>query len=180
MTGVVEVSGTSTISFSPNRDNTLYEDPTGQLSNGQGIYFFDGKNGSNRASRVGRVRSQLDPHERDGHGCDAFPVPLDGFRGFPDGFLEQSAAGLGEGASNAGDPGGNGTQAAAGDATWLQPSTISVFGSSRRRFFADHQCVHDGGRGENKLHLERQRSNRRRAGVGLQSDGKLWVGHSWQ
>ena len=32
-----------TVSLLPQKDNTLYEDPAGQLSNGQGIYLFAGK-----------------------------------------------------------------------------------------------------------------------------------------
>jgi hypothetical protein len=37
-------SGTfaDTVSLLPQKDNTLYEDPAGQLSNGQGIYLFAG------------------------------------------------------------------------------------------------------------------------------------------
>src|ERR1700675_148704 len=31
-----------TVLLSPQKDNTLYEDPAGQLSNGQGIYLFTG------------------------------------------------------------------------------------------------------------------------------------------
>ena len=32
-----------TVSLSPQKNNTLYEDSTGQLSNGRGIYLFTGK-----------------------------------------------------------------------------------------------------------------------------------------
>ena len=34
-----------TVFLSPQKDNTLYEDSTGQLSNGQGIYLFAGLTG---------------------------------------------------------------------------------------------------------------------------------------
>jgi plastocyanin len=120
MTGTVEVSGTSTISFSPNRDNTLYEDPTGQLSNGQGIYFFDGKTGANLLRR-GLIAFDLSSIPASATITDA---TLSMFLSMTQGgsqavSVSKALQDWGEGTSNAGDPGGNGTQAAAGDATWL-------------------------------------------------------------
>jgi hypothetical protein len=121
MTGRVDVSGTSTISFSPHRDNTLYEDPTGQLSNGQGIYFFAGKTGGNLLRR-GLIAFDLTSIPPNATITDA-SLSM---------FLSMTAQGdpaavslskvlqdWGEGASDAGAPGGQGVQAAAGDATWL-------------------------------------------------------------
>jgi plastocyanin len=120
MTGTVEVSGTSTVSFSPNRDNTLYEDPTGQLSNGQGIYFFDGKTGANLLRR-GLIAFDLSSIPANATITDA---TLSMFLSMNQGgsetvSLSKVSQDWGEGASNAGDPGGGGTRAAAGDATWL-------------------------------------------------------------
>jgi plastocyanin len=120
MTGTVEVSGTSTVSFSPNRDNTMYEDPTGQLSNGQGIYFFDGKTSGNLIRR-GLVAFDLTSLPANAIVTNA---SLAMFLSMNQGgsqavTLTKASQDWGEGASNAGDPGGNGTQAAAGDATWL-------------------------------------------------------------
>jgi plastocyanin len=120
MFGTVEVSGTSTISFSPNRDNTLYEDPTGQLSNGQGIYFFDGKTSANLLRR-GLIAFDLSSLPATATITDA---TLSMFLSMNQGgsqsiSLSKASQDWGEGASNAGDPGGAGTQAAAGDATWL-------------------------------------------------------------
>ena len=96
MTGTVEVSGTSTVSFSPNRDNTLYEDPTGQLSNGQGIYFFDGKTGSNLLRR-GLIAFDLSSIPTNATVTDAtLSMFLSMTQGaFRCGFLEQSVARLG-------------------------------------------------------------------------------------
>src|SRR5947208_15086093 len=37
--------------LSPQKDNTLYQDPKGFLSNGQGIYFFAGMTGANTLRR---------------------------------------------------------------------------------------------------------------------------------
>src|SRR5438477_12265411 len=43
-----------TVSFLPEKDNTLYLDLNGQLSNGQGIYLFAGRT-SNDALRRGLI-----------------------------------------------------------------------------------------------------------------------------
>jgi len=120
MTGTVNVFGTSTVSLPPTRDNTLYEDPTGQLSNGQGIYFFAGKTGSNLLRR-GVVAFDLTSIPANATVTDA---TLSLFLSMIQGPAEtvsvsKALQDWGEGASNAGDPGGNGTQAATGDATWL-------------------------------------------------------------
>ena len=120
MTGTVSVSGTSTISFPPDRDNTLYEDPAGQLSNGQGIYFFDGKTNSNLLRR-GLVAFNLTSIPASAIVTDA---SLSMFLSMTSGgsaavSLSKMSQDWGEGASNAGDPGGGGAQAALGDATWL-------------------------------------------------------------
>src|SRR5947208_16913444 len=40
-----------TVVLSPQKDNTLYQDPKGFLSNGQGIYFFAGMTGANTLRR---------------------------------------------------------------------------------------------------------------------------------
>ena len=120
MTGMVTVSGTSTISFSPQRDNTLYEDPTGQLSNGQGIYFFDGKTGANLLRR-GLIAFDLTSIPANATITDAsLSMFLSMTQGTPAAVsLSKVLQDWGEGASDAGDPGGQGAQAAAGDATWL-------------------------------------------------------------
>jgi plastocyanin len=120
MTARVDVSGTSTISFSPQRDNTLYEDPAGQLSNGQGVYFFDGKTGANFLRR-GLIFFDLTAIPANATITDAsLSMFLSMTNGGPAAVsLSKVLQDWGEGASNAGDPGGGGIQAAAGDATWL-------------------------------------------------------------
>ena len=40
-----------TVMLPPQKDNTLYEDGAGSLSNGQGAYFFAGKTVSNSLRR---------------------------------------------------------------------------------------------------------------------------------
>ena len=110
------------VSLSPQKDNTLYEDPTGQLSNGKGIYLYTGKTGVNGLRR-GLIAFDL----------TSIPInatitgaTLSMFLFRPEQNLEPVDISLskalldwGEGASNAGDPGGGGTQAEAGDATWI-------------------------------------------------------------
>ncbi len=120
MTGTISVSGISTISFSPDRDNTLYEDPAGQLSNGQGIYFFDGKTSGNLLRR-GLLAFNLSSIPTSAIVTDA---SLSMFLSTTQGgsaavSLSKMSQDWGEGNSNAGDPGGGGAQAATGDATWI-------------------------------------------------------------
>ena len=120
MTGRVDVSGTSTISLPPQRDNTLYEEPAGQLSNGQGVYFFSGKTGNNLLRR-GLIVFDLSSIPTTAIATDA---SLSMFLSMANGgatevSLSKVLQDWGEGASNAGDPGGGGAQAAPGDATWL-------------------------------------------------------------
>src|SRR5947207_15625580 len=47
-----------TVSFLPQKDNTLYLDLAGQLSNGQGVYLFAGRT-SNDALRRGLIAFDL-------------------------------------------------------------------------------------------------------------------------
>lgn len=107
--------------LSPQKDTTLYEDPAGQLSNGQGIYLFVGKTSTNL--RRGLIAFDLSSIPADAAVTEA-RLSM---------FLSQSSPGAttsniglskvlkpwGEGASNAGTPGGAGATAETGDATWL-------------------------------------------------------------
>ena len=120
MTGTVNVSGTATVSFLTHRDNTLYEDPFGQLSNGQGIYLFDGRTGTDLLRR-GLLAFDLTAIPANATITD---VSLSMFLSMAQGgaevvSLSKVLQDWGEGNSNAGDPGGGGSQAELGDATWL-------------------------------------------------------------
>lgn len=122
---VAPVARAVTVSFGALKDNTLYETQDGALSNGAGPYLFAGKTGTNAGTPVLR------------RGVIAFDVS-----GIPAGatietatltlhLSRAAAAGAdniavhrllsnwGEGASNAGDPGGAGAASMAGDATWV-------------------------------------------------------------
>ena len=115
----------------PQKDNTLYEDSTGQLSNGQGIYLFDGRTGANLVRRA-LIAFDL----------SSIPTNATITGATLSMFLSQAQGGAqavalstvlqdwGEGASNAGDPGGGGTQAATGDATWLHTFYNTSFWSN--------------------------------------------------
>jgi plastocyanin len=120
MTATVEVSGISTVSFSTHRDNTLYEDPAGALSNGQGIYLYDGKTGGNLLRR-GLIAFDLTAIPASATITDAsLSMFLSTMQGGSEAVsLSKMLQDWGEGASNAGEPGGGGAPAAAGDATWL-------------------------------------------------------------
>ena len=111
-----------TVSFSPQKDNTIYLDLNGQLSNGQGIYLFAGRT-TNDALRRGLIAFDLTSIPTNatitGATLSMFlnrPRPNDA----PvDVSLSRALRDWGEGASDAGDPGGIGAQAETGDATWL-------------------------------------------------------------
>jgi hypothetical protein len=109
-----------TVALKADRDNTLYEEASGALSNGSGDYLFAGStlNGDLRRTlirfnlsgipagsiitnvmlRLFMDRSIVDDQEMSLHGV---------------------LADWGEGASDAGAPGGAGAASAAGDATWI-------------------------------------------------------------
>jgi hypothetical protein len=63
-----------TVSLSPQKDNTLYEDSAGQLSNGQGIYLYGRKDSQPLAPWANRFRSH---RQYDHYGRDSFNVPVD-------------------------------------------------------------------------------------------------------
>jgi len=106
--------------LSPQKDNTLYEDPAGQLSNGQGIYLFEGKTGANLLRR-GLIAFDFTSIPANATITGAtLSMFASQAQGNPQAVSLHPALGnWGEGASNAGSPGGGGAPAQAGDATWL-------------------------------------------------------------
>ncbi|MEY2489106.1 MAG: hypothetical protein QOC70_1048 [Verrucomicrobiota bacterium] len=111
-----------TVSFVPQKDNTLYQDAAGQISNGQGPYLYAGKTGA-AALRRGLVAFDLASIPTNATVTDAtlsMALSQPSLNSTPvDISLTKASRAWGEGASNAGDPGGAGIQAEAGDATWL-------------------------------------------------------------
>ncbi len=113
--------GVQSVTITASKDNTLYENPTGALSNGSGTGFFAGRTGSG-AIRRGLVAFDI-----------AGAIPADaivtrvslqlqmtrGVAAAAEVELRRALSDWGEGASDAEANEGAGTQAASGDATWL-------------------------------------------------------------
>ena len=105
----------------PLKDNTLYEDPNGVLSNGQGSFLFAGKiltGGMRRALLAFDVAGAVPA----GATIDAVTLELNMSRtiaGSVDIGLYLALADWGEGASRATGQEGGGAPAQPGDATWL-------------------------------------------------------------
>jgi hypothetical protein len=109
------------IIIAPSRDNTIYEDPAGSLSNGAGPSLFSGQNSGSLARRAllhfdvaGAIpagstvtAATLTLHMSQGN----TPVTMHALR--------RALADWGQGASVASGSGGGGGAAQSGDATWL-------------------------------------------------------------
>jgi len=111
------------VPFPPSKDNTLYEDPGGQLSNGQGQYLFAGKTGQTSENlRRGLIAFDLSSIPNN---AIVTAATLSMYMSRPGGndtvdiSLSKALRDWGEGASNAGSGGGGGAVAQTGDATWL-------------------------------------------------------------
>ena len=124
-----------TLRFESVRDNTLYEDATGNTSNGAGQYFFAGTNQVS-AIRRGVVALDLAQSLPQGTVVDSVVVILHMSRtvsGFHQVGLHRLLEDWGEGTSDAALEEGGGTQATSGDATWLH------------RFFSTPRWTNAGG-----------------------------------
>ena len=112
-----------TVTVPCDRDNTLYESATGALSNGAGSTMFAGRtNQPSNSRRRALVHFDLAAAVPPGSTITAVSLTLNASQvsaATPQTVvLHRVLADWGEGASNAGDPGGSGALAAAGDATW--------------------------------------------------------------
>ena len=119
------VAWAETMQFTPDQDNTLYEDVDGDISNGAGDFIFMGRVGPDGDSDWRRALVRFD--------VSAIPVnaiidnievsfeivvaPASAVGG--DAMLHRVTADWGEGDSNAPGPEGQGTSAQPGDATWI-------------------------------------------------------------
>ncbi len=126
-----------TVSLVPTRDNTLFEDPGGALSDGAGSFLYVGRTNSGVARRAliyfdlacippdAVVQSAtLTMHLKTS--SPGFPSSGDTVSVF------RVREDWGEGASDAGDPGGSGAPSAPGDATWIHrfyPDSASLWAS---------------------------------------------------
>jgi hypothetical protein len=111
----------STAQIAPLRDNTLYQQPSGTLSNGAGFFFFSGMSGAGTIRR-GLLAFDVAGNIPGGSTITAVSLTL---------HLSQTQAGpqpvglhrvtadWGEGSSHASGAEGGGAPATAGDATWI-------------------------------------------------------------
>jgi hypothetical protein len=129
-----------TATFTPSKDNTLYEQAGGQLSNGQGELVFIGKTDSRDGFRRRRALIAFN--------LGSIPANATVSEATLTLSLARSSSGTstatvrkvlkdwGEGASDAGSPGGGGTHALTGDATWLHTFYNTAFWSTPGGDFA--------------------------------------------
>ena len=112
--------GALTLVLEPKRDNTLYESPTGTISNGAGQHFFAGRTltGARRRGVLAFDLSAIPP----GTVLDSVAVVLSMSRAQPGAnpvSLHRLLAEWGEGTSDAPLEEGGGTSSTSGDATWI-------------------------------------------------------------
>jgi len=127
----------ASVDLGPRKDNTLYEDPMGSRSNGQGEYVFSGRTYvfAGEALRRAVLSFDIAAAVPAGSTITGAALTLNVSNSAPGagsrpGSLHRLLGDWGEGASNAGDPGGTGIQAEAGDATWLHRFYDSALWSS--------------------------------------------------
>lgn len=132
--------GADSVVLTPVKDNTLFENATGAVSNGAGGFVYVGQTG------MGFVRRALVHFDLAGAMPDTLQIlrveltlhlsrkPLSS----PDTDISvhRVRADWGEGASNAGNPGGQGVLATPGDATWLHTRYDAEFWSAQGGDFA--------------------------------------------
>jgi hypothetical protein len=118
--GIRSAAFADTVILVPAEDNTLYEDGAGSLSNGSGIYLFAGKTGSNSLRR-GLIAFDFAsiPTNATITGATLSMFLSKTHGGSAAVSLSKVSQDWGEGASDAGEPGGAGVQAEPGDATWF-------------------------------------------------------------
>jgi hypothetical protein len=114
----------STIILGPSKDNTLYQSPAGNISNGAGSYFIAGRDGlmGGGAIRRGVIAFDIAGNIPAGATINSVSLRLnmDQTRGGTAAVrLARLTADWGEGTSNADGSPGQGTLATTNDATWV-------------------------------------------------------------
>ena len=124
------------VTLNPSKDNTLYQDADGALSNGAGQHFFVG-NTNNGSIRRGIIAFDIAGTIPAGATINSVTLTLYLSRTLSDSpqpvALHKLLADWGEGASDASDNEGSGIAATPGDATWIH------------RFFEAETWVKPGG-----------------------------------
>ena len=159
-----------TVTLSPLKDNTLYEDPKGSLSNGHGIYLFTGLTGV-AGLRRGLIAFDLSAIPTNATVTDA---SLSMFLSTPHAqtksfnvSLHKALNAWGESASDAGEPGGMGSPAQDDDATWLHTFYNSVFWTTPGGDFSANASATTGVSTTNMAYTW--------AGSGLIADVQGWI-----
>ena len=107
--------------LSPSKDNTLYEDPNGTLSNGAGGHFFAGRTNGGSIRR-GVIAFDIEGSIPEGSTITSVKLTLHMSRtlaGSQAVGLHRLESDWGEGSSNAGGNEGSGASAQPGDTTWI-------------------------------------------------------------
>jgi hypothetical protein len=119
--GTAAVAAPVTVSLSAAKDNTLYEDPNGTLSDGVGPHLFAGRTSQGSGSiRRGLLAFDLSSIPA-GANITSATLTLNASKSNSASTqieLHRVNKNWGEGTSNAGDPGGSGALATTNDATW--------------------------------------------------------------
>ena len=113
-----------TVSIPANRDNTLYENATGSVSNGAGPTMFAGRNASaSNFRRRALIRFDVAGSVPAGSTLTSVTLTLNMSQAATPGGqaieLHRALSDWGEGTSNAGAAGGSGVASTANDATWI-------------------------------------------------------------
>ena len=109
------------VTIPASKDNTLYENPTGTLSNGAGAFLFAGRTNSGQTHRA-LLAFDVAGHVPAGAAIQSVRLTLNMSKtisGAQSIALHRVLADWGEGSSNATGEEGAGATATAGDATWL-------------------------------------------------------------
>ena len=133
------------MNFQAAKDNTLYQDDAGSLSNGAGAHLFAGRTGTMLGAMGERRRAliffNLSGAISAGSTINSVMLTLNASQRSPDDpdrthTLHRVTADWGEGASNAEDAEGFGIAAEPGDATWLHRFFSTQFWSTPGGDFA--------------------------------------------
>jgi hypothetical protein len=110
--------------LTPSKDNTLFEDPMGMLSNGAGPHIYAGQTNINLLRR-GLIAFDIAGNIPAGSKINSVSLAVQCSQVAPGEGVNPRSHGLhaasqdwGEGTSNSGSPGGGGAPATTGDATW--------------------------------------------------------------
>ncbi|MEQ8360344.1 MAG: T9SS type A sorting domain-containing protein [Cytophagales bacterium] len=125
----IEFTRAQSVTLSPDKDNTLYESASGDVSNGAGDYLFFGQTNQGdlrRALISFDVASALQPGDSVTNVILRFEVSKVPNNTSRTTNIHTVSTDWGEGSSNAGGEEGTGTAASTGDATW----TMAFFGGT--------------------------------------------------